>query len=62
MTNDDEISSNASNSYNTGSISLIDLQEYNQLYNELKIKYGEHMTKVCDEILPVWLMCVICVS
>lgn len=28
------------------SISLISLTEYNQLYNDLKVKYGEHMVKV----------------
>lgn len=28
------------------SLSLINLSEYNQLYNELKVKYGEHMVKV----------------
>lgn len=27
------------------SLSLINLSEYNQLYNELKVKYGEHMIK-----------------
>lgn len=30
------------------SLSLINLSEYNQLYNDLKIKYGEHMVKVCS--------------
>lgn len=29
------------------SLSLIDLSEYNQLYNDLKVKYGENMVKVC---------------
>lgn len=28
------------------SLSLISLSEYNQLYNDLKAKYGEHMVKV----------------
>lgn len=28
------------------SLSLISLTEYNQLYNDLKVKYGEHMVKV----------------
>lgn len=28
------------------SLSLINLSEYNQLYNELKVKYGAHMVKV----------------
>lgn len=28
------------------SLSLINLTEYNQLYNDLKVKYGEHMVKV----------------
>lgn len=35
-----------STAYSVESISLINLQEYNQLYNDLKIRYGEHMTKV----------------
>lgn len=47
MENDEEISCNSS-TYASGSITLVDLQEYNQLYNELKVKYGEHMTKVSD--------------
>lgn len=29
------------------SLSLINLTEYNQLYNDLKVKYGENMVKVC---------------
>lgn len=29
------------------SLSLVNLTEYNQLYNDLKVKYGEHMVKVC---------------
>lgn len=29
------------------SLSLINITEYNQLYNDLKVKYGEHMVKVC---------------
>lgn len=45
MCNDNEITCNTS-VYNTGSISLINQQEYSRLYNELKVKYGEHMTKV----------------
>lgn len=28
------------------SLSLINLTEYNQLYNDLKVKYGENMVKV----------------
>lgn len=32
------------------SLSLINLMEYNQLYNDLKIKYGEHMVKVTARI------------
>lgn len=28
------------------SLALVDLQEYNELYNQLKIKYGENMVKV----------------
>lgn len=35
-----------STAYSVESISLINLQEYNQLYNDLKIRYGERMTKV----------------
>lgn len=31
---------------NVESLSLINLTEYNQLYNDLKLKYGEHMVKV----------------
>lgn len=28
------------------SLSLINISEYNELYNALKVKYGEHMVKV----------------
>lgn len=33
------------------SLSLINLSEYNQLYNDLKLKYGEHMVKVLSRTL-----------
>lgn len=32
------------------SLSLINISEYNQLYNDLKVKYGEHMVKVNTSI------------
>lgn len=32
--------------YSTGSLSLLNLSQYNELYNHLKVKYGEHMVKV----------------
>lgn len=31
---------------NIESLSLINLEDYIKLYNELKVKYGEHMVKV----------------
>lgn len=34
------------------SISLLNLEEYNQLYNDLKVKYGEHMVKVKLDCIP----------
>lgn len=36
---------------NIESLSLINLSEYIELYNELKVKYGEHMVKVRKQIL-----------
>lgn len=36
------------------SLSLINLTEYNQLYNDLKTKYGEHMVKVNVEKFEIF--------
>lgn len=35
------------------SLSQINITEYNQLYNELKVKYGEHMVKVNSIKKPI---------
>lgn len=40
---------------NVPSLSLVDIEEYNDLYNELKIKYGLEMVKVSvnSECVPI---------
>lgn len=48
MANDAEISCNTS-AFSGASLALLDLQEYNRLYNELKVKYGEHMARIWPE-------------
>lgn len=45
--NDDYKSIKSKSGFNCiESLSLINITEYNQLYHDLKVKYGEHMVKV----------------
>lgn len=41
-----ESSAGGSHNRNIDSLALVNLQEYNELYNQLKIKYGANMVKV----------------
>lgn len=47
---DYEMKSEKSEFNSIESLSLINITEYNQLYNDLKVKYGEHMVKVINTI------------